>query len=103
MKTTKMNRTDFLKKRIAEMQKELKLLKVSKFKTPARCMVVTVNAALEAGGSDTRVDKDHRGFFTYTHGVAGPHSKTFRHKTAKEAFEAATGIALQKYRAGLPD
>ncbi len=102
MKTTKMNRIDFLKKRIAEMQKELELLKVSKFKTPTRCTEATVNAALEAGGSDSRVGHDERGFFTYTPGIAGPHSRVLRHKTAKEAFEVATGIALQKYRAGLP-
>ena len=97
MKTTKMNRTDFLKKRIAEMQKELELLKVSKFKTPTRCTVATVNAALEAGGTATRIDKDHRGFYSYSSG----RSDFARFKTAKEAFENVTGIAMQKYRACL--
>ena len=101
MKTTKINRIDFLKKRIAEMQKELALLKVSKFKTPTRCTVATVNAALEAGGSDSRIGKDQNGFFQYTAGYSASTDLKFRHKTAKEAFEAATGIAMQKYR-GLP-
>lgn len=98
MKTTKMTRIDTLKARIAALQEELKVLEVATFKVPVRCTIATVNAALEAGGKATRIDKDHRGFYSYSNG----RSDFARFRTAKEAFENVTGIALQKYRAGLP-
>ena len=96
MKTSKMNRIDTLKARIVAMQEELKVLEVAKFKMPVRCTLATVNAALEAGGSKNRIDKDHRGFYSYS----GGRSNFARFKTAKDAFENVTGIALQKYEAG---
>ena len=97
MKTSKATRIDTLNRRIAAMQEELKVLEIAKFKVPVRCTLATVNAALEAGGSLNRIGKDHQGFYIRSNDRSG----FARFKTAKGAFENVTGIARQKYEAGL--